>query len=131
MVLTALIDDGNEILVPAPDYPLWTGAATLAGGDAADELLDGLVEGGASCVQAVRASAASATASMPMPTRLGCPNPRAPPMGALESGRPERAGHPCSARSDFRAVRTRPRPNSNSCAGRYPRPANTRADSWR
>ena len=32
MVLTAFIDDGNEILVPAPDYPLWTGAVALAGG---------------------------------------------------------------------------------------------------
>ena len=28
MVLTAFIDDGNEILVPAPDYPLWTGAVS-------------------------------------------------------------------------------------------------------
>lgn len=34
MVLTAFVDDGNEILVPAPDYPLWTGAVTLAGGKA-------------------------------------------------------------------------------------------------
>ncbi|MDQ2756916.1 MAG: pyridoxal phosphate-dependent aminotransferase [Actinomycetota bacterium] len=32
MVLTAFVDDGNEILVPSPDYPLWTGAVTLAGG---------------------------------------------------------------------------------------------------
>lgn len=32
MVLTAFVDDGNEVLVPAPDYPLWTGAVTLAGG---------------------------------------------------------------------------------------------------
>jgi alanine-synthesizing transaminase len=32
MVLQAFIDEGNEILVPAPDYPLWTGAVTLAGG---------------------------------------------------------------------------------------------------
>ena len=32
MVLQAFIDDGNEILVPAPDYPLWTGAVTLSGG---------------------------------------------------------------------------------------------------
>ncbi len=32
MVLTTFIDDGNEVLVPAPDYPLWTGAVTLAGG---------------------------------------------------------------------------------------------------
>src|SRR4026209_2249869 len=32
MVLTAFLDDGNEILVPAPDYPLWTGAVSLSGG---------------------------------------------------------------------------------------------------
>ncbi len=32
MVLTTFLDDGNEILVPAPDYPLWTGAVSLAGG---------------------------------------------------------------------------------------------------
>ncbi|MGZ8745049.1 MAG: aminotransferase class I/II-fold pyridoxal phosphate-dependent enzyme, partial [Nocardioides sp.] len=32
MVLQAFIDDGNEVLVPAPDYPLWTGAITLSGG---------------------------------------------------------------------------------------------------
>ena len=34
MVLQAFVDDGNEILVPAPDYPLWTGAVALAGGTA-------------------------------------------------------------------------------------------------
>ncbi|HMQ36319.1 MAG TPA: pyridoxal phosphate-dependent aminotransferase [Micropruina sp.] len=32
MVLQTFIDDGNEILVPAPDYPLWTGAVMLCGG---------------------------------------------------------------------------------------------------
>ena len=32
MVLQAFVDDGNEILVPAPDYPLWTAAVSLAGG---------------------------------------------------------------------------------------------------
>jgi alanine-synthesizing transaminase len=32
MVLQTFLDDGNEILVPAPDYPLWTGAVTLSGG---------------------------------------------------------------------------------------------------
>ena len=32
MVLQAFVDDGNEILVPAPDYPLWTGAVSLTGG---------------------------------------------------------------------------------------------------
>jgi alanine-synthesizing transaminase len=34
MALQAFVDNGNEILVPAPDYPLWTGAVTLAGGTA-------------------------------------------------------------------------------------------------
>jgi alanine-synthesizing transaminase len=34
MVLQAFLDDGNEVLVPAPDYPLWTGAVTLSGGRA-------------------------------------------------------------------------------------------------
>ncbi|GAB3990936.1 pyridoxal phosphate-dependent aminotransferase [Nocardioides marmoraquaticus] len=32
LVLQAFVDDGNEILVPAPDYPLWTGAVSLCGG---------------------------------------------------------------------------------------------------
>ena len=32
IVLQTFLDDGNEILVPAPDYPLWTGAVTLCGG---------------------------------------------------------------------------------------------------
>ena len=34
MVLQTFLDDGNEVLVPAPDYPLWTGAVTLSGGTA-------------------------------------------------------------------------------------------------
>ena len=32
MTMRGLLDDGDEILVPAPDYPLWTAAANLAGG---------------------------------------------------------------------------------------------------
>lgn len=32
LVLQAFVDNGNEILIPAPDYPLWTGAVSLAGG---------------------------------------------------------------------------------------------------
>jgi alanine-synthesizing transaminase len=32
MVLQAFLDDGNEVLIPAPDYPLWTGAVSLSGG---------------------------------------------------------------------------------------------------
>ncbi len=32
LVLRALLNDGDEVLVPSPDYPLWTAAATLNGG---------------------------------------------------------------------------------------------------
>jgi alanine-synthesizing transaminase len=34
MSLQALLDTGDEVLVPAPDYPLWTGAINLCGGRA-------------------------------------------------------------------------------------------------
>jgi alanine-synthesizing transaminase len=34
MSLQALLDRGDEVLVPAPDYPLWTGAVNLCGGRA-------------------------------------------------------------------------------------------------
>ncbi len=32
MAMQALLNDGDEILIPAPDYPLWTAAVTLSGG---------------------------------------------------------------------------------------------------
>ncbi len=32
MSMQALLDDGDEVLIPAPDYPLWTAAVSLAGG---------------------------------------------------------------------------------------------------
>jgi alanine-synthesizing transaminase len=32
LTMQALLDDGDEVLVPAPDYPLWTAAVSLAGG---------------------------------------------------------------------------------------------------
>lgn len=32
MSMQGLLDDGDEILLPAPDYPLWTAAVSLAGG---------------------------------------------------------------------------------------------------
>jgi alanine-synthesizing transaminase len=32
MSMTALLNDGDEVLVPAPDYPLWTASVSLAGG---------------------------------------------------------------------------------------------------
>ncbi len=34
MTSQALVDDGDEVLVPAPDYPLWTASIALAGGRA-------------------------------------------------------------------------------------------------
>ncbi len=34
MSMQALLDDGDEVLVPAPDYPLWTASVSLAGGRA-------------------------------------------------------------------------------------------------
>jgi len=40
IVLQAMIDPGDEILIPAPDYPLWTGATTLTGGTAVHYLCD-------------------------------------------------------------------------------------------
>ena len=32
LCMQALLDDGDEILIPSPDYPLWTACATLSGG---------------------------------------------------------------------------------------------------
>jgi alanine-synthesizing transaminase len=32
MSMQALLNTGDEVLVPSPDYPLWTGAVTLCGG---------------------------------------------------------------------------------------------------
>ena len=38
--MSALLDDGDEVLVPAPDYPLWTACVTLAGGKAVHYICD-------------------------------------------------------------------------------------------
>ena len=40
MSMQALLDSGDEILVPAPDYPLWTATVTLAGGTAVHYMCD-------------------------------------------------------------------------------------------
>jgi len=32
MAMQGLLEDGDEVLIPAPDYPLWTAAVRLAGG---------------------------------------------------------------------------------------------------
>jgi alanine-synthesizing transaminase len=38
--LQAMLDDGDEVLVPAPDYPLWTATTSLAGGRPVHYLCD-------------------------------------------------------------------------------------------
>lgn len=40
MSMQGLLDPGDEILVPAPDYPLWTASVTLAGGNAVHYICD-------------------------------------------------------------------------------------------
>ncbi|MCQ9676345.1 pyridoxal phosphate-dependent aminotransferase [Corynebacterium sp. BF-R-2] len=40
MVTQALLNDGDEVLIPAPDYPLWTAATSLAGGTPVHYLCD-------------------------------------------------------------------------------------------
>lgn len=40
MVMQGLLDNGDEVLVPAPDYPLWTASVTLAGGTAVHYICD-------------------------------------------------------------------------------------------
>lgn len=38
--MQALLDQGDEILIPSPDYPLWTASATLAGGKVVHYICD-------------------------------------------------------------------------------------------
>ena len=38
--MQGLLNNGDEILVPAPDYPLWTASVTLAGGTAVHYICD-------------------------------------------------------------------------------------------
>lgn len=40
MAMQALLNDGDEVLVPAPDYPLWTAAVRLSGGTPVHYLCD-------------------------------------------------------------------------------------------
>ncbi|PIE42115.1 MAG: aminotransferase [Gammaproteobacteria bacterium] len=40
MVMQALLNDGDEVLIPTPDYPLWTAATRLSGGKAIHYLCD-------------------------------------------------------------------------------------------
>lgn len=40
MAMQALLNDGDEVLIPAPDYPLWTAAVSLSGGTAVHYLCD-------------------------------------------------------------------------------------------
>ena len=38
--MSALLDSGDEVLIPSPDYPLWTACVTLAGGKAVHYICD-------------------------------------------------------------------------------------------
>jgi len=40
VALNALLDEGDEVLIPAPDYPLWTAATSLSGGNPVHYLCD-------------------------------------------------------------------------------------------
>jgi len=40
MTMQALLNDGDEVLIPAPDYPLWTAATSLSGGKPVHYLCD-------------------------------------------------------------------------------------------
>ena len=40
LALNALLDSGDEVLIPAPDYPLWTASTSLAGGNPVHYLCD-------------------------------------------------------------------------------------------
>lgn len=40
LCMQALLNDGDEILIPSPDYPLWTATATLAGGNVVHYICD-------------------------------------------------------------------------------------------
>ena len=40
MAMQGLLNNGDEILIPAPDYPLWTACVTLAGGTAVHYICD-------------------------------------------------------------------------------------------
>ncbi|MBT0566268.1 pyridoxal phosphate-dependent aminotransferase [Williamsia sp. CHRR-6] len=40
MTMQALLDDGDEVLIPAPDYPLWTAMTALSGGKPVHYLCD-------------------------------------------------------------------------------------------
>ena len=40
MALQALLNDGDQVLIPAPDYPLWTAAVSLSGGTPVHYLCD-------------------------------------------------------------------------------------------
>jgi len=42
MVMQALLDEGDEVLIPAPDYPLWTAMTSLSGGTPVHYICDEL-----------------------------------------------------------------------------------------
>ncbi|WP_046166357.1 pyridoxal phosphate-dependent aminotransferase [Chromobacterium vaccinii] len=60
MAMQALLDNGDEVLVPAPDYPLWTAAVSLAGGRAVHYVCDE-EQGWFPCIDDIRAKITPST----------------------------------------------------------------------
>ncbi|OQS39959.1 pyridoxal phosphate-dependent aminotransferase [Chromobacterium haemolyticum] len=60
MAMQALLDNGDEVLVPAPDYPLWTAGVSLAGGKAVHYLCDE-EQGWFPCIDDIRAKITPST----------------------------------------------------------------------
>src|SRR4051794_30126537 len=80
MSLQALLNTGDEVLVPSPDYPLWTGAVTLCGGRPVHPRCDE-PRGGEPDLQP------AADATPPTTRAIVTINPNTPP-GAVSSGEP-------------------------------------------
>src|ERR1039457_5987901 len=88
MAVQALLEDGDEVLIPAPDSPLWTAVTSLAGGRAGHYLCD---EGAA-----WRPDRADRSANSSVRTRAGGSSNPNNPTGAVyprarREGRRERA----------------------------------------
>src|SRR5688500_4273838 len=60
MAMQALLNSGDEVLIPSPDYPLWPAAVVLAGGTARHYVCDEQ-SGGVPDVEDIRSKVASDT----------------------------------------------------------------------
>lgn len=89
MAVQALLEDGDEVLIPAPDFPLWTAVTTLAGGKAVHYLCDeqaewypDLADMEAKITDRTKRSSSSTPTTpprrLPQGDRRGHPRPRPP-----------------------------------------------------